>query len=82
MRGVVMKLLVVLWAYGILKVVDPTPSQPLYILYDPTCRPSNGPITVKVSKRIPADPPRRDVVGTLNQGNLRCDVEQLVFAGP
>ena len=49
MRGAVMKLLVILWAYGILKVVDPTPSQPLYILYDPACRPANGSIIVKAT---------------------------------
>lgn len=77
-----MKLVVILWAYGILKVVDPTPSQPLYILYDPTCRPSNGSITVKATKRMRSDQRPRDVVGTLTQGNLRCDVEQFVYAGP
>lgn len=77
-----MKLLVILWAFGILKVVDPTPSQPLYILYDPACRLSNGPLTVKVTNRISADPSRRDLVGTLTHANLRCDVEQFVFAGP
>jgi hypothetical protein len=77
-----MKLLVILWTYGILKVVHPTPSQPLYILYDPGCRLANGAITVRVGKRNAGDRPRRDVVGTMTQGNLRCDVEQLVFAGP
>ncbi len=78
-----MKLLVILWSYGILKVVDPTRGKPLYILYDPTCRPSNGAITVRVTNRVPANRPRRDVVGTLTEGDLRCDVEQLVLrAGP
>jgi hypothetical protein len=77
-----MKLLVILWTYGILKVVHPTPSQPLYILYDPGCHLSNGAITVRVGKRMTADRSGRDVVGTLTQGALRCDVEQLVFAGP
>ncbi len=77
-----MKLLVILWSYGILKVVDPTPSQPLYILYDPQCRLSKGAVTLVASGRRSARIERSDPVGTLKQGNSTCEVEQLVYPGP
>ena len=33
-----MTLVVVLWSYGILKVLDPSPSEPLYVFYDGACK--------------------------------------------
>jgi hypothetical protein len=77
-----MKLIVVLWAFGILKVVNPTPEDPIYLLFDPTCHVESGTVEVKVTNWLPADPPPQDPMGTLTQGGLTCDVEELVFAGP
>jgi hypothetical protein len=77
-----MKLVVVLWSYGILKVVDPTPSQPLYILYDPACRLASGAISVQATGRRSTRVDSIAPVGTLRQGNQTCDVEQLVYPGP
>lgn len=74
-----MTLVVLLWSYGILKVFDPTPSQPLYVFYDPTCKLSNGEITVKVEDLMPPDP--SDPVGTLTQSGRTCNVEELVYPG-
>lgn len=74
-----MTLLVVLWSYGILKVLDPTPGEPLYVFYDGKCSLSNGVITVKVENLLPPDP--SDAVGTLTQGRRTCDVDELVYPG-
>jgi hypothetical protein len=80
--GVNMKLTVVLWAYGILKVVQPAPEEPIYLLYDPACRIESGAVEVKVTNWLPDDPPPHDPMGTLTQGGRTCDVEELVFSGP
>jgi hypothetical protein len=77
-----MKLIVVLWAYGILKVVNPAPEEPIYLLYDPDCRVENGAIELRVTNWLPADPPPHDPMGTLIQKGRRCEVEDVVFSGP
>lgn len=77
-----MKIIVVLWAYGILKVVNPTPEDPIYLLVDPTCHVESGTVDVKVTNWLPADPPPQDPMGVLTQGGHTCDVEEFVFAGP
>jgi hypothetical protein len=74
-----MILVVVLWSYGILKVLDPSPSQPLYVFYDGTCKLSSGEITVKIEDLLPPDPTER--VGTLSQAGKTCNVEELVYPG-
>jgi hypothetical protein len=74
-----MTLMVVLWSYGILKVLDPSPSEPLYIFYDGTCELSNGAITVKIEDLLPPEP--TDPVGTLTQDGRTCNVEELVYPG-
>ena len=77
-----MKLTVVLWAYGILKVVHPAPEEPIYLLYDPVCRIESGAVDVRITNWLPADPPPHDPMGTLTQDGRRCDVEDVVFSGP
>jgi hypothetical protein len=77
-----MKLLVILWAYGILKVVHPAPNQPLYILYDPECRLAKGRVSLQIVPRRAPDGARLERVGILKQGDASCDVEQLVYPGP
>jgi hypothetical protein len=74
-----MTLVVVLWSYGILKVLDPSPSEPLYVFYDGMCELRNGEITVKVEDLTPPDP--TDPVGTLTQNGRSCNVEELVYPG-
>lgn len=77
-----MKLIVVLWAYGILKVVNPTPEEPIYLFYDPACRIEAGAVEIKVTNWIPADPPPHDPMGTLTQKGRSCDLDEVVFRGP
>ena len=74
-----MTLVVLLWSYGILKVVHPTVTEPLYVFYDPKCSLRNGAITVVVENLMPPDP--LDRVGTLKQGSTTCDVQELVYPG-
>jgi hypothetical protein len=77
-----MKLTVVLWAFGILKVVDPSPEDPIYLLYDPACHVESGAVEVEVTNWLPKDPPPHDPMGRLTQNGRTCDVEELVFSGP
>jgi hypothetical protein len=77
-----MKLIVVLWAYGILKVVNPSFEEPIYLLYDPTCQVENGPVEVRITNWLPEDPPPHEPMGTLKQDERTCDVEEFVFSGP
>lgn len=75
-----MKFLIILYAYGILKVVDPAPGDPLYLLVDPVCKAVDGYVTVYVTHQSTDEDP--GPVGYLTQGSIRCDVEQLVTEGP
>ncbi len=77
-----MKLIVVLWAYGILKVVNPDPEEPIYLLYDPECLVESGEVEVKITNWLPDDPPPHDPMGQLKQDGRTCDVEEFVFSGP
>ncbi len=77
-----MKLIVVLWAYGILKVVNPDPEEPIYLLYDPECRVESGTIDVTITNWLPQDPPPQAPMGKLKQNGRTCDVEEFVFSGP
>lgn len=77
-----MRLLVALFAYGILRVVDPAPDGPLYLLVEPECAAKGGWVEVRVTNPYPSDPPPQDPVGVLIQGKTECDVEQVVTAGP
>jgi hypothetical protein len=77
-----MKLIVVLWAYGILKIVNPSPEDPIYLLYDPECVVESGEIEIKITNWRPADPPPQAPMGILIQGDETCDVEDVVFSGP
>ncbi|MGH9319250.1 MAG: hypothetical protein ACRD21_19315 [Vicinamibacteria bacterium] len=74
-----MTLLVMLWSYGILKVVDPTPNEPLYVFYDGECELQSGTISVDVMD--PTPPEASDPIGTLTQGELECNLEELVYPG-
>jgi hypothetical protein len=78
-----MKLLVVLFAYGILKVITPMPEDPLYLLIDPACKVKAGWIEAEDFKRVPSDSgPKPEVMGELRQVWIRCDIEQFVVMGP
>jgi hypothetical protein len=77
-----MKLIVVLWAFGILKVVDPSPEEPIYLLYDPACRVVSGSVEVRITNWLPEDPPPHAPMGNLTQNGRKCDVEEFVFSGP
>jgi len=82
-----MTLLVVLYAYGILKVFNPVDGGPIYLLVDSVCGPrvaGKEPRAVElvVTNPWPGDEVRPEVVGYVSQGRIRCDVEQVVVAGP
>ena len=61
-----MKLIIVLWAYGILKVVNPSFKEPIYLLYDPTCHVENGEVEIRITNCLPEDPPPHDPIPKLH----------------
>ena len=74
-----MVLAVILWTSSILKVVAPSADEPLYVFRDPECKLKAGEIVVTVEDLLPPDPTSR--VGTLRQGDVECDVYELVYPG-
>ena len=75
-----MKLVIVLYAYGVLKVVNPTPEQPIYLLVEPTCEAVDGEVFAYETHHPSDSDPGPE--GYLVQGSTRCDVEQFVRGGP
>lgn len=74
-----MILKVIIFTASILKVVDPAPEGPLYVIRDPSCKLRSGTIEVTVIDLLPRDPTER--VGTLTQGRTTCDVLEVVYPG-
>lgn len=74
-----MILKVIIWTASILKVVDPSDMDPLYVFRDPACRLEAGWVDVTVEDEMPEDP--ADKVGTLTQGVVECDVFEVVYPG-
>ena len=70
---------VILWTASILKVVSPSADGPLYVFRDPACELRAGKVVVHVENLLPEDPAAR--VGTLAQGEVECDVFELVYPG-
>ena len=70
---------VIIWTASILKVVSSGADDPLYIFRDPACKLKAGEIRVTVENLLPEDPTAR--VGTLKQGNVTCDVLEVVYPG-
>lgn len=74
-----MILKVIIWTASILKVVDPGPIDPLYVIRDPACELFAGEVEVTMVEEMPEDP--AGVVGWLTQDGEQCDIFELVYPG-
>lgn len=71
---------VVWFAYGILRVIDPSPANELKILYllvEPTCTVRSGEVELTLTNL----PLEDEHDGDLKQGTKRCLVNEVVRAG-
>jgi hypothetical protein len=77
-----MTLTVAIFAWGILRVVNPGPADPLYVfLTSGTCRIEAGVIQVDYVPNRTEPDPEYVPQGTVTQGELVCDLDELVWAG-